>query len=408
MKRILFVDDEPRILESLQRLLHSYSGQWHVAFAQSGDEALSTPGLNEFDVIVTDMRMPGMDGAQLLEQVRDRFPGIVRIVLSGYFDAQAALRAAPVAHQFLLKPCDITKLRDAIERSSEINAILTDEGIRRAVTAVGELPSMPQTWPALVRALEARSASPDEIAAIVQGDVGVAAKVLQLVSSAFSNSAEQVTTVETAVSYLGLDAMKHLVGTVKLSGADRPDERTGAFSMAEFQDHSRLVAAVAARLPVRESVAALCPVAAFLHDVGKLVLASRFPEQFETALIRAAREHRPLYLVEEEMTGTSHAKVGAYLLGLWGLPAEIVFGVSHHHHPDLSVMGGDPGIAEVIYVADALVHECSGSSGAMAGVPAAFATPSQLRVWRAMAQDVVDRTIRLSAPPGAEVANEVA
>ena len=296
-----------------------------------------------------------MDGAQLLEQVRDRFPGTVRIVLSGYFDAHAALRAAPVAHQFLLKPCDITRLRDAIERSGEINAILTDEGIRRAVTAVGELPSMPQTWPALVRALEARSASPDQIAAIVQTDVGVAAKVFQLVSSAFSSPAEQVTNVETAVSYLGLDAMRNLAGAVE---TDQSNYRAGPLLLDEFQDHSRLVAAVAARLPVRQSVAALCPVAAFLHDVGKLVLASRFPDQFETALARSAREHRPLYAVEEEMTGTSHAKVGAYMLGLWGLPAEVVYGVSRHHHPDLSAIGGDLGVAEAIHVADALVHEC--------------------------------------------------
>jgi DNA-binding NtrC family response regulator len=143
MKRILFVDDEPRLLEGLQRMLRSRRMQWEMAFANSGAEALALIAVRPFDVIVTDMRMPGMDGAELLQRVRDVAPSIIRIILSGYFQKEAAVRAVPVAHQFLAKPCDPEALREAIERACGLNATLPDEALRHAVCAIGELPALP-------------------------------------------------------------------------------------------------------------------------------------------------------------------------------------------------------------------------------------------------------------------------
>jgi CheY-like chemotaxis protein len=75
MRRILFVDDESRILEGLQRMLRPQRQHWEMAFASSGEAALKLLEERPFDVIVSDMRMPVMDGAALLTHVRDRFPG---------------------------------------------------------------------------------------------------------------------------------------------------------------------------------------------------------------------------------------------------------------------------------------------------------------------------------------------
>jgi len=98
MRRVLFVDDEPRILEGLRRMLRSQRNEWEMAFAPGGGAALAIMEAAPFDVVVSDMRMPEMDGATLLTQVRNLYPQVVRIVLSGHAELSAALRVVPVAH----------------------------------------------------------------------------------------------------------------------------------------------------------------------------------------------------------------------------------------------------------------------------------------------------------------------
>jgi DNA-binding NtrC family response regulator len=117
MKRILFVDDEPELLDSLERLLHPMKDRWDMVFARSGTEALAWLETRPFDVLVTDVRMPRVDGVRLLRWVKAKFPGMVRIVLSGYFEREMALEAAETAHVYLVKPVDVGRLREAIESS---------------------------------------------------------------------------------------------------------------------------------------------------------------------------------------------------------------------------------------------------------------------------------------------------
>ena len=210
MKSILFVDDEPMVLQGLQRMLRPHRAIWDMSFATSGAEALAMLEGKPFDAVVTDMRMPGMDGATLLEQVRERYPAAIRIVLSGYFEQEAAMRALPVAHQFLAKPCDPMKLRHAIERTVGFVGLLPDVALRRVVGAIGKLPTLPRTSALLVQSLQNPDVQMDEIAAIVERDVGITAKILQLVNSAFFCLPNYVTSVRMAVSYLGLDTLKQL------------------------------------------------------------------------------------------------------------------------------------------------------------------------------------------------------
>jgi len=361
MKRILFVDDERRVLEGLQRMLRPHRSQWHMRFANSGQEALAMLEEGSYDVIVSDMRMPGMDGAQLLETVRERYPGMIRIVLSGHSDVEAALRAVPVAHQFLAKPCDAEKLQAAIDPSSENDPIVADEATRRMIADIGELPTLPGTYATLMSAIDDPEASLNQIAGIVSRDTAVAAKVLQLVNSAFFGITSQVTTVSAAVGFLGFDLLKNLVVTIELFRTFSSGSGVAGFSAEEVQRHSCCVAAIAARLPVSRSKADATSVAGLLHDIGKLVLATRSAQQFERALQAAITENRPLYVLEEEMNGASHAEIGGYLLKLWGLPASVVEAVSRHHHP-IRTDNTTIDMSMAIHIADLLEHEASGQT----------------------------------------------
>jgi len=208
MRRVLFVDDESRILEGLRRMLRPQRHVWDMAFASGGEAALAMLESSSFDVIVSDMRMPGMDGATLLCRVRERFPHVVRVVLSGHTELSAALQVVPVAHQFLAKPCDAEMLRVAIERACHLKALLGDESIRRTVAALGDLPLVPRIYEALLQAVADPEVSLLKVAHIIEQDVGVSAKVLQLANSAFFEIAHAMTNIQSAVSYLGINTLK--------------------------------------------------------------------------------------------------------------------------------------------------------------------------------------------------------
>jgi len=367
MRRVLFVDDEPRILEGLRRMLRPQRHEWEMAFAPGGEAALAMLEATPFDVIVSDMRMPGMDGAALLHRVREVFPQMVRIVLSGHTELSTALRVVPVAHQFLAKPCDAEMLRVAIERACHLKALLSDDSIRRTVTALGDLPSVPRTYEALTLALADPDVSLQKVARIVEQDVGVSAKVLQLVNSAFFGISHSMTNIQSAVSYLGINTLKNLVLSLEIFRAFKPERELPGFSLEGLQHHAQLVAHIAARLPVPKHLTDIAVVAGMLHDVGKLILAWKLSERFEKKLAEAQEAHCPVYTVEERADGFSHAEIGAYLLGLWGLPYSVVEGVALHHGPN-RVPHQSFDAVSAVYIANLLAHELEASSGGEAPV----------------------------------------
>jgi len=361
MRRILFVDDEPRILDELRRMLRSQRQGWELAFAPGAETALLLMEASPFDVIVSDMRMPGMDGAALLARVREKYPHVVRIVLSGHTELSTALRVVPVAHQFLTKPCDAEMLRVAIERACHLKALLHDDSIRSMVGGLGELPSLPRTYHALMLALADPNASIQKIARIVEFDVGISAKVLQLVNSAFFGIARSMTNIRNAVSYLGLSTLKSLVLSVEVFRVFAPKGHLEGFSLEDLQRHARLTSYIAARLPVPTHLIDIAMVAGILHDVGKLIMAWKLPSRFKRLMAEAQEEQCPLYKVEEREYGFTHAEIGAYLLGLWGLPYAVVEAVALHHAPH-RVPHQTFDATSAVYIANLLAQELNSST----------------------------------------------
>ncbi|MDE3178546.1 MAG: HDOD domain-containing protein [Acidobacteriota bacterium] len=357
MKRVLFVDDEPNVLQGLQRMLRSQRFGCEMSFAPGGEAALTLMEATRFDVIVSDMRMPHLDGAALLALVRERYPEVIRVVLSGHADMDSAFRAVPVAHLFLAKPCDPTTLRVAIERSCGLKAVLSDEPLRRAVGSVRELPALPRTYVELTRALAGEDVPLAQVAKIVEDDVAVAAKILQLVNSAFFGLSRNVTNIQTAVSYLGVEVLRNLVLSIGVFGSFSDKPLAAGFSLSAFEDHAHLTAKIATSLPTAKYLGDAAGLAALLHDLGKLILASQMPKHLESAMVQARRQRRPLHEIEYELLGVSHAEVGAYLLGLWGLPWTVVEAVAHHHAPHRVPSQGLDVLAAV-HIADALALEC--------------------------------------------------
>jgi putative nucleotidyltransferase with HDIG domain len=359
MTRILFVDDEPKILEGLQRMLRPQRKEWEMAFAPGGQAALTMLEASPFDVIVSDMRMPGIDGAALLETVRQKYPNILRIILSGYTELEASYRAVPVAHQFLLKPCDPDALRFAIERATSLMQVLNSKMLASLVGSLRELPSLPRTYAELRRVLSDPDTSIEQVVRIVEQDVAISAKVLQLVNSAFFGVTREISDIQTAVSYLGMTILQNLVLSVEVFRSFIPKKTIPGFSLEEFHQHSQLAARLASEIGKRARISNAVAVGALLHDIGKLVIAERAPDHLARALQGVHQDRHPLFMIEEELVGVSHAEVGAYLLSLWGLPSPVVEAVAHHHHPE-RVPQEKLDMISVVYLANQLAHEHSG------------------------------------------------
>ena len=366
MKSILFVDDDLNILEGLRRMLHSQRQEWEMAFASNGEAALTLMDAHPFEVIITDMRMPGMDGAALLKRVRDRHPDAVRIVLSGHTELQTAIRAVPVAHQFLTKPCDPEALRVSIGRATTLSNVLSSKALTNLIHSIRDLPSLPHTYAALQEALTEPDTSVDKLAKIVEQDVAISAKVLQLVNSSFFGVVREIATPRTAVAYLGIEVLRQLVLSAEVFRVFQVSEQVGAQWLQKLSSHSQLVAKIAAKMNLSRLLPEAAMVSALMHDVGKLILASRMGKEFSHALELSREQQRPLHDVEQEMLGVTHAEVGAHLLGLWGMPCIVVEAVAYHHSP-WRVPHQHPDAIDAVYVANILAHRYSPEQSGDAG-----------------------------------------
>jgi HD-like signal output (HDOD) protein len=359
LKRVLFVDDEPKVLEGLQRMLRPQRHEWQMSFAEGPTAALEVLAREPFDVVVTDMRMPEMDGAALLEKVRELYPRTGRIVLSGYTEVGFAYRTVRVAHQFLLKPCDAESLRQAVARTCNLQDLLSSESLASVVGEIGELPSAPRLYMSLTQALANPKCSIERIAEIIEQDVGISAKVLQLVNSAFFGLSRDVKSIRQAVNYLGMIILQNLVASVEAFRAFQGSPRLKAFSIEEFESHAQLTARITRTFTMPKIQGEAAMAAAVLHDVGKLVLASRLPEHLEQAIRLSHEKKQPMHEIEAELYAVTHAEIGAYLLGLWGLPMSITEAVAYHHVP-LNISHEKLSPVAVVYLSNILAHEIEG------------------------------------------------
>ena len=343
VKRILFVDDEQRILDGLRRLLRDKRTEWDMVFVDGGAKALEQLRASSFDIVVTDMRMPGMDGAVLLSHVKEEFPDVVRLVLSGYSDPEATMRAVPVCHQFLNKPCDVTVLKETIARTCALRALLAAPPLQSIVGEMGQLPSLPRVYADLTKALGDPDVSLASVTRIVEQDMAMCAKVLQLANSAFFALPHSVSSVQAAIGTLGTATLRDLVLSVEVfrTFENRVDK---SFSLEAMHRHSLCSAAIAKRLlsDARKREDAFA--AALLHDIGLLVLATIPPQ---------ARD------LVAQTPGVHHEEIGAYLLGLWGLPYSVVEAVANHHTPS-RVPHPHFDIVAAVHVANVLAHEQAG------------------------------------------------
>ncbi|MCX5805383.1 MAG: response regulator [Proteobacteria bacterium] len=359
-RRILFVDDEPKVLEAFQMMLSDKSAEWDMEFVTSGQQALERLSQAPFDAIISDIVMPDMDGHQLMNEVRNIYPHLIRIALSGHSEEESIMKLALAAHQYLSKPCDPEILKSTIKQEFVFQDLLIDDPVRHVISKIDRLPSMPSLYSQITAELKHQNTSVLRVANIIARDIGMTAKVLQLVNSAFFALSYRVSNLVQAVSLLGLDTIKTLVLTIHIFSQFDPAE-VHALDISRAWNHSLrvgLFAKTIAKIQNQNQVVIdECLTAGILHDVGKSILAYNFPKEYKEIRQLAKEEGIPIHKAESKvLNSATHAEVGGYLIGLWGLPNIIAETVQFHHNFDRTDMKAFSALGAV-QIANVLEYE---------------------------------------------------
>jgi HD-like signal output (HDOD) protein/CheY-like chemotaxis protein len=351
---IVFVDDEINILQGLRRQLRGFRNEWEMYFVDSGAAALELLKGKHFDVIVSDMRMPEMDGAELLSRIKLQYPHMVRIVLSGYSDQKLTLRAAESAHRYLSKPCDAEELRQTVIKSLAVQQSIHSRELLDLVAQVDSLPSPPTLYQELSELIQSEFSNVQIISHTIRKDPAMTAKILQLVNSSFFGLRQRVTNVGDAVKLLG----RALIHSIALSANLFRSLEHQHPQLNRLWEHSYEVACLARQIVLLQQQSKDLADAAFtaglLHDTGKLVLSTRLPEKYTQILEQSEENGTSEWEIEKQMLGFNHADIGGYLLKLWGLPDQVVAAVVFHHEP-LASMDTEFNLLTAVHVANHLI-----------------------------------------------------
>jgi putative nucleotidyltransferase with HDIG domain len=359
LKRILFVDEDPFVIETTRKMLLPLQQRSEIKFVNSGEQALALMAREAFDIIVVDVRMRGMKGPDLLLEVRERYPKTVRIVASEQAYTATLLKTADLAHQFIAKPFNSGTLIASLTRSFSLSNLLNDEKLRKLVLSIHSLPSLPSLYIEIMEQLQGPDPSADKVGEIISRDMGMTAKVLQLVNSAFFGLSNHVSNPSQAAILLGLETIRDLVLTIQVFSQFDQD-KLRRIGLSNLWDHCLSVGLMSKKIARTISSDPKLIESAFLagmlHDLGKLILAENFAMKYYNVIGIATRKKVEIAAAEREVFGVSHAQVGAYLLGNWGLPDMVIEAASYHHNPGASPKR-EFSMAAVVYFANIFDYE---------------------------------------------------
>jgi len=344
-------------------MLYKMRAQWKMEFVTTTRDAEKAMKNTRYDIVISDLRMPDTDGVQFLEKVRVKCPDTIRFILSGYSDQPLQGRAVRCVHQFVSKPCDAEQLKNLISRAFALRDRLRSKEVSEVLSTLRSLPVMPKAYQEIIDLLGDPQCSPRCVGQMIAGDIGMSAKILQVVNSAFYRHASRIVDPVRAVIYLGLKTVEALVLThgvfSKLS-----EQKAKDFSVAGLQQHCVRVGALARDICRAQHFSNedldIATMAGILHDTGKIILVSKFSEKLAEAIQISRAKLIPLYEVEFDMLNVNHAQLGGCLLDLWGLPNIIIEAATFHHEP-WQCLNDEFTIISAVYLANVIDHQlCCG------------------------------------------------
>ena len=363
LPKILFVDSEKNIRQSLQQLLQAEA--WDCDYVTSAAEALSFLAARPVDLIVSEVLLPEQDGLRLLAEVKQRYPGIVRLLLTTATPQEKAAQslASGAAQQIIPKPWIDQELKEIIR--SALRQSTQQKGhsaqLQVLINSVPLLPALPDNYTQVRSCIAGDDVDLEKMAKIISQDVAITTALLHWANSALFGQRFRVDTVHKAIVVLGTDIVESLILADAISQAiGQKLPQISGFTLKNFQKHS-FSTAILSRLLIKslfgsdtdlQDRAFTC---GLLHDLGKLAAACFFTPEFRAAIALAEERQCSLAEVEMETIGVTHSELGSYLAEWWALPPFIVNAIHWHHEPQAAPL--DPVITDAVHIANQLSHQ---------------------------------------------------
>jgi putative nucleotidyltransferase with HDIG domain len=385
MPRILFVDDNPLVLEGLRRAFRPMRNEWEFVFTTGGQQALSAMAAAPVDVAVSDIQLGMMSGADFIREACQIHPDAVRFILSGHSDPPTLLEAAGLAHRVFAKPCPVECLQSAIKSAIQIRRNLANDAVWRVVCRTAHLPVHAATVTRLLDGADPHALTLADAAQLAASDPGLTAQMLKLVNSPYADLPRPVCDPHSAMRPLGLEVVRVMTRAARHSWP--AGNGMESVFLQDLWTHSAKVAAAAKHIAVvegaDESTVHASYGAGLLHDLGKVLLLRTFGATYFDLVKKSCTGNVPMHALEKNALGVDHAEVGACVLGLWGLPALVVDAVAHHHAP----LAGDTSAVSpqmAVHAANMLVDRPDGSrvSGVDTDYVIRVNLDSRLVVWK--------------------------
>lgn len=330
--RILFVDDERLILKSLERLF--FDSDYEIFTAESGNDGLKILAEYPIDVVMSDMRMPGMDGHQFLKMVKNQYPSTTRLILSGYADEKEILNSLidGSSNLYMLKPWDNEDLCEKLSKVYEARRIFANPVFLNIANGLENLALIIGLYDSVCQLIN-QDASVDAIARVVETDGAVTAAVLRIVNSACFNV--KTGSVAKAITFLGLPAIKAIILSCSISKSVKI--RVPPLSITCLNDHATMTNYYMAQIYVEllhKQLPDSLSTAGLLHNLGFVLCLHYFPDRYKLIIDEYLKQpQKSLAALEQEVAGFSHDELGGYLLNWWGIPYPIAECALFHDTP---------------------------------------------------------------------------
>ena len=335
-RAILFIALSPEDSECIRAGLHDTADKWRLEFVPNVRRGMIALGETAFDAAIVDLTAPGIDAPGLFKSMMEASPVTIRIGLVTPPERQAIQQVRAAVHQLMTKPCDAKVLTAVLARAFAAQEFLSEENFKRLAGGIRSLPVLPAIYTELMQELKSEDPSLERAGEIVAKDMALTAKILTLVNSAFFGLGRPIAHPSEAAVFLGTETLRALVLSLQVF-SQFSQVQLKEFSVENLWKHSWTTGVLARRLCEFEEAGRETTdeafIAGLLHDAGKLVLAANHPAQLEENIRQARQKHLTLWEQEYQVYNASHAELGGYLLGSWGLPSGVVEAVAFHHRP---------------------------------------------------------------------------
>lgn len=338
-KTILFVDDEQQVLDGIRRMLYSKANEWQMTFVNSGKTALECLKNQAFDLVIADMRMPEMTGAELLQQIKEHYPNTARYILSGNSNQDMIMSNTAPADHFLAKPCQTEDLINAIYQGLKLEKRFDSQKTKSIVSNLTYLPRTPAIYTEFINVFSNPLGTPSTLADLLSNKTIMAEQILQILNSSFFEFHPPYTRLHQGARYL-LHAGIQGITLMSEFFSDFSAQEKANFNLLNIYQHSVLTGLMAGKIleTMTEDPMLIdrAIIAGMLHDIGITLLIRHDPVRYQKVLAGKPKNEGTLTHLENLHFGCQHAEIGSHLIYLWDLAPSIIDAITYHHSPRFS------------------------------------------------------------------------